>query len=65
MKIGEITGNRELLNFGALPAPSNEPSVMYADVTRLTNEVGWRPVHTLDSGLRQTVEWWRDALKRQ
>jgi len=64
-KIGDILGCRDRVDFGALPAPSNEPLVMYADTARLAREVGWNPVYTLDFGLRHTVEWWKNSLKRE
>lgn len=65
VKVGDILGYRDRLDFGALPPPSGEPLVMYADVTRLTREVGWKPGYTLDSGLRHTVEWWRSFLQHE
>jgi len=30
---------------------------LVADATKLTERTGWRPAHTRDEGLRQTVEW--------
>ncbi len=30
------------------------------DYARLRRELGWRPVHTLESGLRKTVRWYID-----
>lgn len=39
------------------------------DVSRITSELGWEPEHSLDDGLRETVEWylshsdWLDAVK--
>lgn len=28
------------------------------DITRIKNELGWRPLHALESGLKATVEWY-------
>ena len=28
------------------------------DATKITQELGWRPVETFDSGIRKTVEWY-------
>src|SRR4030067_282837 len=47
------------IDFGALPAPAGEPPVIRADNRRLVQEVGWHPRYDLDSGLDQTIEWWR------
>jgi nucleoside-diphosphate-sugar epimerase len=48
-----------LLRIGALPVTANDPPLLVADVRRLVGEVGWQPQFTLDTGLAQTVEWWR------
>jgi nucleoside-diphosphate-sugar epimerase len=58
-KIAEVTGRRDLLEVGALPAPADEPPVICADVTRLRDEVGWSPQYDLDRGIEDTVEWWK------
>lgn len=34
-----------------------------ADVTRLRDEVGFRPRFTLAEGLRDSIDWWRRALR--
>ena len=61
-RIGNLLGRRDLIDFGALPGPTDEPPVIRADVRRLTQEVGWHPQYNLDSGLHQTVEWWENAM---
>jgi nucleoside-diphosphate-sugar epimerase len=48
-----------LLRIGALPVTANDPPLLVADVRRLVGEVGWQPQFTLDTGLAQTIEWWR------
>lgn len=45
------------VDFGAAPTPSYEPARVVANVTRLT-QLGWSPRHSLDDGIRRTVEWW-------
>lgn len=41
------------------------------DATKIETELGWRPEHTLESGLRETVDWylanpdWVEAAKSQ
>lgn len=61
-KIGEQLNRMDLIHLGALPAPPNEPLLLVADVSRLTNEVGWQPRCSLDKGLEQTVTWWKSHL---
>ena len=36
-----------------------DPPVIEADVTRLREEVGWRPATSLEDGIRETVAWWK------
>jgi dTDP-glucose 4,6-dehydratase len=41
------------------------------DITKIQNELGWQPRQSLDSGLRNTVEWylahpeWVEAIRKQ
>ncbi len=57
--IGTLMGKEPLIALGARPAPSGEPPRITADVTRLQEEVGWKPAFTVESGLQETIEWWR------
>lgn len=54
--IADRLGRRDLVEFGA---PVNEPASLTAATARLFGEVGWRPTYDLDSGLAETIEWWR------
>jgi dTDP-D-glucose 4,6-dehydratase len=33
-----------------------------ADVSRVTEELDWRPRWDLDAGLTQTIAWWRARI---
>jgi nucleoside-diphosphate-sugar epimerase len=59
MRIGEAIGRPDLIKLGARPAAANEPVLLVPDVTRLRDELGWRPTMALDDGLLRTIEWWR------
>ena len=62
-RIADLTGNRhDLVRLGALPSPKNEPPVIFADVSRLANELAWRPTYDLDTGLINTISWWKNHL---
>lgn len=63
--LGEKMGRSDLVRLGARPAPEGEPPVLVADVTRLTEEVGWTPTRGLDEGLEQTIRWWRDKSQTE
>lgn len=61
-RLGVAAGRPDLLRVGALPYRAGEPAALGGDITRLRREVGWHPRYDLDTGLRQTVEWWRRFL---
>jgi nucleoside-diphosphate-sugar epimerase len=52
---------REAVQLGAIAAPPGDPPRIVADAARLT-ATGWRPAFALETGLAQTVEWWRKTL---
>lgn len=47
------------IRLGALPAMPADPAALTASVSRLQNEVGWRPSRDLDRGLDEVIAWWR------
>jgi nucleoside-diphosphate-sugar epimerase len=62
-RLAEVTDRDDsLLKFGALPMDPNEPIHLLADVTRLRDEVGFRPRYDVDTGLADAVEWWKNRL---
>jgi nucleoside-diphosphate-sugar epimerase len=58
LKIGDLLDRVDLIKVGALPHSANEPMHLLADNTKLRG-TGWKPLVSLDAGLRQTVEWWK------
>jgi nucleoside-diphosphate-sugar epimerase len=52
----------DLIQLGAIPASPGEPPLLVADTRRLQNEVKWQPSYNVESGLAQTIEWWRQNL---
>ncbi|RZK83927.1 MAG: NAD(P)-dependent oxidoreductase [Methylobacterium sp.] len=58
------TGRPDLLAYGARALAPSEPAVIEAAVGRLTEEVGFRPRFTLETGLDDTLAWWRDHRAR-
>ncbi len=55
-------GDEGLVAIGALDARPGEPDEILADVTRLREEVGWRPRYGSDAGIARTVDYWRSEL---
>lgn len=58
-RIASCAGRPDLLRLGARPLAPTEPADIVADSRRLATEVGFVPRHDLDSGVAQTVAWWR------
>ncbi|HEX4152355.1 MAG TPA: NAD(P)-dependent oxidoreductase [Steroidobacteraceae bacterium] len=61
-RIAERIGRRDLLQLGARPSPPSEPALLVPDIGRLRNEVDFQPRWTLDTGLDDTILWWRNTL---
>lgn len=59
-RLVQLIGRPELIRRGALPDRPGEPPLLVADVTRLQEEVGYRPRRTLADGLAATVRWWQE-----
>jgi nucleoside-diphosphate-sugar epimerase len=60
--IGEITGRSDLLQFGEVMPPPDDPQLIVADTTKLRTEVEWEPDYSLREGLELTVDWWSSRL---
>lgn len=52
-------GGKGQVDFGALPNRPDDPNVITAEVTRLQQDLNWLPSYSLDSGLADTVGWWK------
>jgi nucleoside-diphosphate-sugar epimerase len=59
-KIAQKLQRPELVQLGAVAASADDPPLLVADVTRLSDEVRWQPEYDLDSGLDRTIAWWRE-----
>lgn len=59
-RIGALTGRQDLIELGAIAAREDDAPLLVADIGRLTDEVGWSPKYDLNSGLGQTIDWWRN-----
>lgn len=63
--ISQLLGCPEAVKFGALPGHKNEPPLLVANTTRLTEEVGWESKYTLEDGLLRTIDWWRKHFREE
>lgn len=61
-RIARSIGRPELLKLGARRSLPFEPDILLPDIGRLRREVGWTPRLTLDQGIADSIDWWRDRL---
>jgi dTDP-glucose 4,6-dehydratase len=55
--IKKLTKSRSRIVFK--PLPVDDPRVRQPDITRAKNLLGWEPHTSLESGLKQTIAWFR------
>lgn len=61
--IADQMGRSELVRLGARPA--DPVPALTADTRRLREELEWQPRYDLQTGLAQTISWWRAQLARE
>lgn len=62
MEIARQIGAPDRLQLGARPAPPDDPALIEADTGRLGREIGWQPRFDLESGIADTIGWWRQNM---
>ncbi|MSP96933.1 MAG: NAD(P)-dependent oxidoreductase [Betaproteobacteria bacterium] len=50
------------VQYGVVDKNPSDPISLVPDLSRLHSELHWRPVHSLESGLRLTIDWWQTHL---
>jgi len=55
--INRITGNSAGIRYEPLPA--DDPKVRQPDITRARTLLGWEPLVDLETGLRETIDYFR------
>ena len=63
-KILELMGDPIKAEFGAIPDRPTEIWKMHCDPTKAREVVGYEAKTSLDDGLAQTIEWYREELSR-
>jgi nucleoside-diphosphate-sugar epimerase len=63
--IARVAGGEDLLRVGALPMREGDPPALVADVTRLRDELGFRPRFSLGEGLDDVIAWWREQARAE
>lgn len=59
-EIGRQIGRSELIQLGAIKQSSGIKR-LWPNVQKLERETGWSPRFTLTTGLKQTIDWWRNS----
>ena len=59
-RIIRITGSKSKLTFQ--PLPTDDPKQRRPDITRAWQRLGWKPVVDLETGLTQTIEWFKPRV---
>lgn len=63
-KIAEMTNFEGKILWGAVPSYFND-MVVVGNNARLRDEVKFIPEYTLDDGLKQTIDWWKEKINVQ
>ncbi|MBF7149823.1 NAD-dependent epimerase/dehydratase family protein [Bacillus toyonensis] len=62
--IAKKIGKENLIKLGAIPFPKDEPLFVGVNVERLKNEVNWKPKYDLNTGIEESILWWKSFTKR-
>ena len=46
------------------PLPQDDPKVRQPDITRAKKILGWEPRVSFEEGIKKTIEYFRESLKR-
>jgi dTDP-glucose 4,6-dehydratase len=61
-EIIRITGTRSTIEYK--PLPVDDPKVRQPDITRAKKVLGWEPRVGFEEGIKDTIEYFRESLKR-
>jgi dTDP-glucose 4,6-dehydratase len=59
-RIIRLTGSKSTLTY--LPLPTDDPKQRRPDITRAWQRLGWKPVVDLETGLKQTIEYFKSRV---
>jgi dTDP-glucose 4,6-dehydratase len=59
-RIVRLTGSKSKVVYE--PLPVDDPKQRRPDITRATQRLGWKPVVDLETGLKETIEWFKSRV---
>lgn len=62
-EVGRQLGRPELIRLGARETRAGDPDLVEADTTRLRQTLGWTPRFDLETGIADTIAWWKRELE--
>jgi len=68
-RLTDMIGFKGKVVFGSYPPgyphrpKSQDPAYLVLDNKRIVSELGWRPAHSLDQGLKLTLDMWKMQMK--
>jgi nucleoside-diphosphate-sugar epimerase len=62
LTIARALGREDLVQFGALPAPDHDVSLVVGDPAEAEAQLGWKPRIELEDGVRHMVAWGRTTF---
>ena len=62
-EIVKAVGGPDLLRWGARPSGPDSAFEVASDPSVLRTVTTWRPRHSLETGIAETVGWWRERLR--
>ncbi|WP_170785339.1 NAD-dependent epimerase/dehydratase family protein [Ruegeria lacuscaerulensis] len=65
LEIARQIGAEDLVRLGAREARPGDPPLVEANNTRLRTELGWSPKFTLETGVADTIAWWRREIAKE
>jgi len=62
-KIAEIVGFKGEIVWGTAPPRPTESKVIIGSYEKAHKILGWKPKYSLEEGLKETIQYWKDKLK--
>lgn len=59
--IVRFTGNVDCIEFGDKPSDSNNPLKLIPNLDALFKKIKWHPEYSLDVGMKETIDFWKDT----